>query len=858
MAQPFTIEPDPNTLDHPPAFLANGGAVGKLLLSLDAASSPLGPPDAWSASLKTTMATLLPAKAQIVLFWGAEFVALYNDAYAPSIGDKHPRALGRPAIENWRELWDDLEPLLRGVYETGETFAAKDRPFYIERHGRGETVYFDVSYSAVRETDGSVGGVLCIVTETTERVRFERRQAFLLELGQTLPSLADPLEIEATALRRLGEELGASRIFFGEDNGDGMTFQVHRDYLHDGRSAVGRHRYLSFGATLSGELHAGRSVAREDLAGERGMSLDEAASRARLGLGATLHVPVLRHGRLEALLAIHFAHPQALGEDPRRLAEEAAKLAWTSLTHARAELALRTSSAQLAAMFDQASAGIAVCDRNWRFTRVNDRYCEIASRSRETLLGLRMQDILDPADFALPAAPGGATGAAFEMSGRYVRPDGDTVWVQNQVTPLVDEQHAASGLLCVCMDISARVRAENELRELNESLEERVATMLAQRESALAQLHEARKMEMVGQLTGGIAHDFNNLLTPIMASLELIRRRLDDARSTDLIDGALQSAERARNLVGRLLTFARRQTLKPQAVALRELVEGMHDLIERSLGPTIEVRIEIPERLPAVVVDPHQFELAILNLAVNARDAMGEGGRLEIGARTDLVIDGAVDGLGAGRYVCLEVADNGGGMPAEVLARCMEPFFSTKGVGKGTGLGLSMVQGLVAQSGGGLGIHSEIGKGTRVSIWLPITAEQTQSTAESCPDAPEALRPTHVLLVDDDRMVRYTTALLLGDLGYQVSEAASAEEALGEVERGLAPDLLVTDHLMADKTGVQLAEELRQRFPQLPVLVITGYANLRPEQLNGFEVLTKPFRHNELAERLARLLEASP
>ncbi len=318
------------------------------------------------------------------------------------------------------------------------------------------------------------------------------------------------------------------------------------------------------------------------------------------------------------------------------------------------------------------------------------------------------------------------------MSGRYVRPDGDTVWVQNQVTPLVDEQHAASGLLCVCMDISARVRAENELRELNESLEERVATMLAQRESALAQLHEARKMEMVGQLTGGIAHDFNNLLTPIMASLELIRRRLDDARSTDLIDGALQSAERARNLVGRLLTFARRQTLKPQAVALRELVEGMHDLIERSLGPTIEVRIEIPERLPAVVVDPHQFELAILNLAVNARDAMGEGGRLEIGARTDLVIDGAVDGLGAGHYVCLEVADNGGGMPAEVLARCMEPFFSTKGVGKGTGLGLSMVQGLVAQSGGGLGIHSEIGKGTRVSIWLPITAEQTQSTAESC------------------------------------------------------------------------------------------------------------------------------
>ncbi|MBG7023019.1 response regulator [Pseudomonas aeruginosa] len=570
MTQPFLIEPAPNSDRQAPRFLAHGGAVGELLGRLDAAASPLGPPDGWPASLRAALAMLLPAKAQIVLFWGAEFIALYNDAYAPSIGDKHPRALGRPAIENWRELWDDLEPLLRGVYETGETYAARDRAFYIERHGGGETVYFDVSYSAVREADGSVGGVLCIVTETTERVR-----------------------------------------------------------------------------------------------------------------------------------------------------------------------------------------------------------------------------------------------------------------------------------------------AEAGMRELNESLEERVASMLAQRESALAQLHEARKMEMVGQLTGGIAHDFNNLLTPIMASLELIRRRLDDDRSGELIDGALQAAERARNLVGRLLTFARRQTLKPQATALHELVEGMRDLIERSLGPSIAVRIEVSASLPAVVVDPQQLELAILNLAVNARDALGEGGRLESGARTDQVVGGTVDGLAAGRYVRLDVADNGAGMPGEVLARCMEPFFSTKDVGKGTGLGLSMVQGLAAQSGGGLGIASEIGKGTRVSIWLPITTERAQDAVETAADAPQASRPTRVLLVDDDRMVRYTTALLLGDLGYQVSEAASAAEALEQVDNGLAPDILVTDHLMADQTGAQLAHELRRRFAQLPVLIVTGYANLTPEQLDGFEVLTKPFRHNQLAERLLRLLEGS-
>lgn len=208
---------DANSPHSPmPSFLLGGGTVSTLLQSLDWDTSPLGAPADWSASLKTLMATILPAKAQIVLFWGADYVALYNEAYAPTIGAKHPRALGRAGQENWSELWDDLEPLLRGVRETGETFSANDQPFYIERRGLGETAYFDVSYSAVREADGSVGGVLCIVTETTERVQFQRRQAFLLELGQALPGMDEPEAIEAYALRRLGEELGASRVFLAK------------------------------------------------------------------------------------------------------------------------------------------------------------------------------------------------------------------------------------------------------------------------------------------------------------------------------------------------------------------------------------------------------------------------------------------------------------------------------------------------------------------------------------------------------------------------------------------------------------------------------------------------------------------
>ncbi|WP_394558265.1 PAS domain S-box protein [Aquipseudomonas alcaligenes] len=850
------IEPDFTPAERP-APEATSRSVDDLLQHLDWSRSPLGPPATWSVALKTLMATVLPAQAQVVLFWGPQFVALYNDAYIPTIGAKHPKAFGRPGIENWTELWDDLEPLLRGVYETGQTYSAKDRPFYIERHGLGETVYFDISYSAVREVSGEVGGVLCIVTETTDRVQFERRQAFLLALGQELPSIVEPDEIEATALLRLAEMLGASRVFFGEDNADGVSFNVRRDYSPGVRSAIGVHRYRDFGESLQLSLRAGQSVARSDIAGETDLGLAEASLGAELGLAATLYVPVIRHSLLEAMLAIHYPAPHAFNDCELRLTQEAAKLVWGTISHARAEAALRASSAQIAAMFDQASAGIAVCDRHGRFTRVNDRYCEIVGRTREALLGLRMRDISQAND-SLFGEPLGEHGVAdltpLDITRRYTRPDGSPVWVQKQITPLVNELGDSTGALCVCMDISDRVQAETELRELNESLEERVTAIVAQREAAVAQLHEARKMETIGQLTGGIAHDFNNLLTPIMGTLDLIRNRLDDERSRNLVDGALQTADRARILVGRLLTFARRQTLKPRPVVLATLLEEMRELISRSLGPMIEVAISVPRQLPAVIIDPHQLELAVLNLAVNARDAMGDGGRLKISAAVDEVPAGQVKDLATGRYVRLTVADTGSGMDGETLQRCAEPFFSTKGVGKGTGLGLSMVQGLAVQSGGGLSITSELDRGTQVNIWLPITQEHAQHEGLEAGDVPLAPRPTLVLLVDDEDVVRQTTALQLQELGYQVREAASAAAALQLIAAGLAPDVLITDQIMPEKTGIQLARELRQRTPELPVLVITGYSNLSPAQTHGFEMLAKPFRHAEIAKRLAELL----
>ncbi|WP_295487627.1 ATP-binding protein [uncultured Pseudomonas sp.] len=717
-----------------PGFLRDGGTVATLLLRRDWSASPLGDPQSWPLGLKTLMGTILPAQAQIVLFWGPQYLALYNDAYAPTIGAKHPHALGRPAIEHWRELWDDLEPLLRNVRETGETFSAKDRAFYLERHGVGETVYFDVSYSAVREADGSVGGVLCIVTETTERVQFERRQAFLLALGKALPEIAEAEAIEVQVTRRLGEELRASRVWLAEDLGDGERYRVTRDWVDGVPSQTGEGAWSEHGAQVHAYLQTGHPLLGDRLAGA---SAEPCAS---------LKVPLLRAGVLEAMLCVDFDRPQVLAVDQCRLVEEAAQLAWSAILHARAQQALHASSAHLEA----------------------------------TLL---------------------------------------------------------------------------ELMTLNATLEERVASMLAERESDLMQLHEARKMETVGQLTGGIAHDFNNMLTPIIATLELIARRPDDtARSARLIEGALQAADRARSLVGRLLSFARRQTLKPQPVSLATLVSDMHELISRSLGPTIAIHIDIAADLPAAVIDPHQLEVALLNLVVNARDAMAQGGHLRISAGLDSAREDRPAGLEAGQVIWLEVADTGCGMSEDVLAHCFEPFYSTKGVGKGTGLGLPMVQGLSLQSGGDFAIRSQLGKGTVATLWLPVSADYRPSREDYAQEVPSAQGPVRVLLVDDEAIVRQVTAMQLRDLGYQVTEAASAAEARTLLEQGLALEVLVTDQVMPEQTGAELAKHLRMHLPELPVLIITGYANLTPRELCGFEVLRKPFRRSELARSLARLV----
>ena len=368
------------------------------------------------------------------------------------------------------------------------------------------------------------------------------------------------------------------------------------------------------------------------------------------------------------------------------------------------------------------------------------------------------------------------------------------------------------------------------------------------------QLRQAQKMETIGQLTGGVAHEFNNLLTPIVGALDTLRRRgHSDERTQSLTIGALQAAERARVLVQRLSAFSRRQHLQPRAVDIRALIESIADLVSRSLGPRIELVLDIDRNLPAAHVDPNPLELALLNLAVNSRDAMAGEGTLTISARLETATKSLK--LKSGSYICLAVRDTGIGMDEQTLRRAVEPFFTTKGVGRGTGLGLSSVQGLAEQSGGDFRLESQPGKGTTATIWLPASEEVA---APSIRLEPEILGPKAenkaILLVDDEELVRIGTADMLAEVGYIVTQASSGYRALRLLEDGIEVDVLVTDFAMPGMTGVELAQEALVLRPNLQVLLITGYDTGTEHATFGLPRLAKPFRQTDLAEAVSDLL----
>lgn len=437
----------------------------------------------------------------------------------------------------------------------------------------------------------------------------------------------------------------------------------------------------------------------------------------------------------------------------------------------------------------------------------------------------------------------GETVAAFEE--RVVFDDGAQVQLFGSAVPLLDRNGAPRGAVAAFADVTHLKEVEADLRELARDLETRIAAAVKDREAALNQLHESQKTESLGQIAGGVAHDFNNLLTPIIGGLTIVRRRVEtDERAARLIDGALDAAERARILVQRMLAFARRQPLSPRPVSIPETMTSLATLLASSVGPRIALSFDIAPDTPPALADANQLELALLNLVVNARDAMPDGGRLTIAAtrapRRDRPPSEA--------WVRIAVTDTGVGMDEATLKRAVEPFFSTKGVGKGTGLGLSMAHGLAGQLGGALEISSTPRVGTTVELFLPVAHAAPEAAAAAAAEPKPAIGA--VLLVDDEDLVRASTREMLEELGYSVSEASSAHAALTMLETGAAFDWCVTDHMMPGMTGADLARAVRQRRPGVKVLVISGYAGvdaIAPD----LPRLAKPFRLEELGRLLA-------
>ncbi len=424
----------------------------------------------------------------------------------------------------------------------------------------------------------------------------------------------------------------------------------------------------------------------------------------------------------------------------------------------------------------------------------------------------------------------------FEKEGWRVRRDGTRFWASVVIDPIYATDGGVRGFAKVTRDITERRDAQKKLEEAREAL------------------FQSQKMDAIGKLTGGVAHDFNNLLTVIIGSLELVRKGVpDEPRLQGLMSNALEAAQRGGVLTQRMLAFSRRQELAAEPTDVRALIIGMSDLLESALGGAIDITTQFPMALGTVMVDRNQLEMALLNLSVNARDAMPEGGPLTIAVRQDTLMPGNARGLRPGKYVGIQVIDKGQGMDETTRVRATEPFYTTKGVGKGTGLGLSMVQGLAEQLGGGLQIESRPGAGTTVSLWLPVVEGIAAGQAGAVEDVPDDLAPLDVLVVDDDALVLMSTAAMLEDRNHKATMAYSGGEAL-KMLRAHPYDLVITDQGMPGMSGTEFIERLRVEFPAMPVLLATAYAEVPEAAALKVARLSKPFLQADLLAAMARTL----
>ncbi|MGE6660897.1 PAS domain S-box protein [Pseudomonas sp. NPDC077408] len=716
-----------------------------------------------------------------------------------------------------------------------------------------------------------------------ERQITEQRQSVLMELGDLLRGQPESITIVTAAVRALGTTLQVTRAAFLSIDPGGQYATVER-YWSDG--ALGdyseRMCFADYGDFIY-DLQHDELVVVEDVLHDPRTAAQAASLRLRR-VQSLVCVPLHEQGALSAALILLQDRPRQWAEDDISFIREVADRAWTADERMRAETALRASEEQFRTLADNMSQFAWMADPAGHIYWYNKRWYDYTGTTLEAMRALGWRSVHHPdhhervsASMKRAVAIGSIWEETFPLRGK----SGQYRWFLARAVPIRDDFGQVTRWFGTNTDITAQVTAEEALRELNDNLERRVAERtrelaeinhllhleMGERERAEDTLRHAQKMEAIGQLTGGLAHDFNNMLTGVLGALDLIQRRVANGQANDLgryVDAAASSANRAAALTHRLLAFARRQSLDPQPVNVNLLVESMEDMLRRTMAEHIEFDTRLQESPWLAYTDAHQLENALLNLVINARDAMSEGGRLIIQTGSVQINTPQPDGPEPGEYVTLSVADNGSGMPAEVVAKAFDPFFTTKPIGQGTGLGLSMVYGFVKQTGGHVRIDSTPGQGTLITLFLPRNRTQAAHIEEqsSKPVAVSGAQADEtVLVVEDEAAVRMLVVEVLQELGYQVLEAVDGNSALPHLTGAQRIDLLVSDIGLPGISGRQLAEIARQHRPDLHVLFITGYApnaQVRGEFLGpGMDMLAKPFSIDMLGAKVRQLIERS-
>ncbi|MGY2257415.1 PAS domain S-box protein [Pseudomonas sp. SDO55104_S430] len=828
-----------------------------LIARLDWANSPLGDASTWPQSLRTAVDIVIHSPMPMLLLWGPQLTQIYNDGFALLSGSKHPHAFGQPTHLIWPELRDFADPIYSAVLQ-GQVRSYSEQRFTLQRDGKDSDFWLDLTYSPIRDERAEVAGILVTAIETNER----RRIALELE-QRSAASLKAQRETEERLQLALAatDAVGTWDWDIGEDRfiADARFAQLHGiDPAKAGQLPI------------SAYLHAVHPEDRALVAHGIKRCITE-------GSEYTEEYRLQSDGQLRWVFARGRCYKDH-HDRPIRFLGAALDLTERKNT----EQALRQSQTELQLIINAMPILISYVDREERFRLNNSAYLDWYGLTPQELYGRTVREVLGDEAYALRAEhiAQALSGKPCCFSINTPHRDGSIRHALMNYLPRHGADGAVNGFYIFVIDETERKHTEEALRNLNETLEERVAARTQQlaetnqrlqnemfeRERAEDALRHAQKMEAVGQLTGGIAHDFNNMLTGIIGSLDLMQRYIADGRIEEIArftEAAVSSANRAAALTHRLLAFSRRQSLDRKPLNANDLIHSLEDLFSRTKGDHIVLKLQLAENLWSVSTDVSQLENALLNLVINARDAMPDGGELRI-ETANVYLDGSdvniLEPVKAGDYLMIAVSDNGTGMTPKVLAKAFDPFFTTKPIGQGTGLGLSMIYGFAQQSGGHVSLFSMPGQGTSVRLFLPRLHDMESEDVLSpvIGEAPPAIAGETVVLVEDDPAVRMLVLSLLKELGYRAFEAEDAKTALPLLESDMRVDLLVTDVGLPGMNGRQLAEIARQHRPQIKVLFMTGYAQMAAERggflEEGMDMVAKPFSIDLLANKIRTMI----